>query len=311
MYESLIDKEPMAYLCIFCMDKISEEVLSSLNLERASIIGLQDFENERLLAVKPSRNRGEYCWTCKPTAIKYVLQKFNAQSCTYLDADLYFFSSPIVIQRELEKGCAVITPHDYTKKYDTSILNGIYCAQFIGFNNNAEGINALNWWENACLDWCYGRHEDGKYGDQKYLEDLAKLPLTIITREKGVLGPWNINNYQYKKIGNTIKGYDPKNASEFNVIFFHYHAMAFDRGYKNINLGYYDVPQAAPELIYARIARHLLKMNLTLERDHKIISIDNTMRKVSPLKAVYHYMRRLIINKPLIIKTRKLLLDLD
>ena len=90
--------------------------------------------------------------------------------CTYLDADLYFFSSPEPIFSEFNGRSILLTEHRYTKQYDQSVASGVYCVQFITFNADDDGLTALTWWRDACIDWCYARKEDGKFGDQKYLD---------------------------------------------------------------------------------------------------------------------------------------------
>ena len=65
-----------------------------MKLNKATIISLKEFEDEELLRIKPSRSIAEYCWTCTSSTILYVLEKYKVESCTYLDADLFFYSSP-------------------------------------------------------------------------------------------------------------------------------------------------------------------------------------------------------------------------
>ncbi len=66
----------------------------------------------------------------------------------------------------------LITPHRYAarwKRYEA--LSGIYNVQFVTFRDDAQGSETLRWWRDRCLEWCYFRAEDGKLGDQKYLDD--------------------------------------------------------------------------------------------------------------------------------------------
>ena len=62
-----------------------------------------EIEDEALLKLKEERSKAEYCWTCTPVTIEYVLKHFKEPSCTYIDADLYFFADPQVLFDEMEQ----------------------------------------------------------------------------------------------------------------------------------------------------------------------------------------------------------------
>ena len=161
------------HLYIFAFDDISLSVLRQLNLKNVTVISLQEFEDEELLKIKPTRSKGEYCWTCSSSTILYCLEHFNLSHCTYVDADLYFYSNPQVLVDEMGDKSVLITLHNYAPEYDRTKTSGKYCVQFVTFRNDAEGLKVLKWWRSVCLDWCYARMEDGKFGDQKYLDDFV------------------------------------------------------------------------------------------------------------------------------------------
>ena len=97
MYESLKKYNDNFHLYIFAFDDRSYTLLEKLDLKSTTIISLKEFEDERLLAIKSDRTAGEYCWTCTPSIIKYSIEEYNLDNCTYLDADLYFFNNPSVL----------------------------------------------------------------------------------------------------------------------------------------------------------------------------------------------------------------------
>ena len=167
LYNSLEKTCPQFHLYIFAFDETTYKILTDSNLSNATIISLDDFENEKLLKVKKERSVAEYCWTCTPFTIKYCIEKFNLDHCTYLDADTFFYNDPAALIKEMAQDSVLITPHNYNSRYDQSAAAGIYCVQFTCFKNNAEGLKVLNWWARACLEWCYARYaKDGKMGDQ-------------------------------------------------------------------------------------------------------------------------------------------------
>lgn len=227
MYESLKRVCPNFHLYIFAFCDENYKLLKKLNLQHVTVISLKDFEDQELLKIKPARTAGEYCWTCSSSTILYCLQKYNLDSCTYLDADLYFYSSPQVLIDEMGDKSVLITEHRYTPKYDQTKTSGKYCVQFVTFKNNATGLKVLKWWRNACLEWCYNRCEDGKFGDQKYLDDWTTRfsCVHVLQNLGGGIAPWNIQQYKIKKEDNDFYVLDRHTKQWQKIVFYHFHEI--------------------------------------------------------------------------------------
>jgi hypothetical protein len=243
-YESLMSAtNGSAHLYVFAFDDLCLTTLKALNLPNLTVISLAEFEDEDLLRIKPSRSRGEYCWTCTSSTIHYCINKFDLPHCIYIDADMVFYKNPQVLLDEMPPSANVlITEHRYTPQYDKSKLSGKYCVQFMYFDNSDNGKKVLNWWRERCLEWCFNRHEDGKFGDQKYLDDW-------LTRFKGVhslehlgggLAPWNVQQFDFQQVGDSVLGQKKaKNAvytegSLFDAVFFHFHGVKLFEQNKSI-----------------------------------------------------------------------------
>ncbi|CAC9509238.1 Putative glycosyltransferase [uncultured Gammaproteobacteria bacterium] len=253
MYESLKHHSDNFHLYIFAFDDKSHVLLKKLDLKYCTVISLREFENEKLLAIKPSRTKGEYCWTCTPSTIKYTLEKYNLESCIYLDADLYFFSNPDVLIKEMNDKSVLITEHRYTPKYDQTKTSGKYCVQFMSFKNNDEGMKVLNWWVDACIDWCYARFENGKFGDQKYLDDWMTRFEYVHELQNlgGGVAPWNVQQYDLSD-------------ENFKLVFYHFHN--FKRLENNkVDLGSYKLNKSDFEILYKPYVRHLEKITQFLK----------------------------------------------
>src|SRR3546814_1105698 len=54
------------HLWMICVDEQSFSVLLNLDLHNVSLLNLGNVETTSLKEVKPSRTRGEYCWTLTP-----------------------------------------------------------------------------------------------------------------------------------------------------------------------------------------------------------------------------------------------------
>lgn len=231
MYRSLLAQTSDFHLYIFAFDDACYNLLRSLALTNATVIPLRDFETEELLSVKSGRTAGEYCWTCTSFTIWHCVQKFSLDHCTYVDADLLFFADPKVLTDEMGDRSVLITAHRYSPEYDQSELSGIYCVQFVTFRNTEAGLRVLDWWRNACLEWCYARFEDGKFGDQKYLDDWTVRfeGVHVLEHRGGGLAPWNSKDYLFRKESGKIwvSGLD---AGKAPLVFYHFHDFRYCDG---------------------------------------------------------------------------------
>jgi hypothetical protein len=219
LHQSLMNHAQPFHLWIICMDELVEEQLKILELPQVSLIPLKEIETPELLAVKAKRGRGEYCWTITPFTFTAVFERqSNIERVTYLDADLYFFRNPQILLREFDESGRdiLITEHGYAPEYDQSLLYGRFCVQFLTTKNNEEGLSIIYWWQKKCLEWCFGKLEDGKFGDQKYLDIWPVLfpqNIWILQQKENTLAPWNINHF-FKYLGSTL-----------NPVFYHFHSL--------------------------------------------------------------------------------------
>jgi len=196
------------------MDEMVFSILSSMRLANVTLIELADIESQDLLAVKPGRSRGEYCWTLTSFLIGHILNKLSdGQRATYLDADLYILKNPRPIFMEMEAAgkSVLITEHDYSPQYDMAEVSGRFCVQFMPFQNNSAGWKVLKWWQDRCLEWCFSYPEPGRFGDQKYLDQWPLLfanETHILTHNEYCQAPWNAQKH-----------------SDEAAIFFHMHGL--------------------------------------------------------------------------------------
>ena len=147
MYESLKTHSGEFNLYIFAFDDLSFRILEELSLQYVTLISLNEFESNELLEVKSGRSKAEYCWTCTPSTISYVLKKYDVPFCTYLDSDLFFYSDPSVLIEEMItcRKNILITEHRFSpvaKLYEEKRA-GRFCVQFVTFSNDSDSLEVL------------------------------------------------------------------------------------------------------------------------------------------------------------------------
>ena len=231
-------------LWVIAVDQEAESALKKLALRNVRVLPLAEVETDSLLAVKGGRTRAEYCWTLTPFAARFVFEREpGIERVTYVDADLWFRKSPQPIFEELERSgkTVLITEHAYAPQYEISWKRaGTYCVQFLTFTKAGEPVR--KWWEDRCIEWCFSRYEDGKFGDQKYLDDWPTRfaeHVHVLERREWTLAPWNSTRFS------------PEHA-----IFYHFQGLRLISP-RWISIGAYPVSQSVVREIYRPYMREI------------------------------------------------------
>lgn len=264
MYESLCNSSKDFHLYIVAFDDIALDILAKLSLSKVTVISLKEFEDKELLKVKQERTGKEYCWTCSSSVILYCLEHYDLDNCTYVDADLYFYNDPKILVDEIGNNSVIITKHNYAPEYDQSVNSGVYCVQFMAFLNDSKGVKVLKWWRNACLNWCHDRFEDGKFGDQKYLDDWTERfdCVHVLQNFGGGLAPWNRTKYYIDQNLNVSDG-----NRTYPMCFYHFHDLRFiDERISRPHFLCYKMPSKYLFLLYIPYLLKLLSINKRLRK---------------------------------------------
>lgn len=269
MYASLKKHCDSFHIYAYVLDDECLRYFSSGEFPKLTALPISAIEDEELLGVKAERTLGEYCWTCTPSLILGTIKKYNLAHCTYIDADLYFYQNPKVLIEEMGSKSVLITPHNFSKEYREAIKFGKYCIQFMTFKNDEFAMKALLWWRNACIDWCYNRLEEGKFGDQLYLDDwLTRFENIHESQNEGILAPWNNLSFEVQKQGEQFVVLNNESKKRSQLIFYHYHGFKFiEERYHifntylfrrlKIDYGSFQISKSANDLLYIPYIEHL------------------------------------------------------
>ena len=116
----------------------------------------------------------------------------------------------------------MIVPHRYAPRYrGAEATSGAYNVEWLTFRRDEHGLAALTWWRDRCLEWCYFRYEDGKMGDQKYLDDWPERfeSVHVLRHPGGGLAPWNAEQYTLEERDGQVL------VDGRELVFHHYHSL--------------------------------------------------------------------------------------
>lgn len=228
MIRSLERHAPGFALTCFCFDADARRIVDALAIPGVTTVSLAQLEahDPAFAATKSERTRTEYCWTATPALPLYLFDtRPDLEEVTYLDADLLFFSSPEPLFAEMGDASVLITPHRFAPEYAHHEASGTYNVQFLTFRRDG-GLEVLRWWHDRCVEWCFNRLEDGKLGDQKYLDDWPErfAGVHVLRHLGGGLAPWNITQYALRSEGDRVW------VDGDELVFFHFHRVKLVEG---------------------------------------------------------------------------------
>lgn len=231
LYWSMRKHMDIFKLYIFAFDSRSYGILRDMRLRNVVVLSLEDIMTADLRRLQKERTPAEFCWTCTPVIVEYVLLKHRENVCTYIDADIFFFADPEpAVRRIVNSGCSVgLVEHRFEKDYEYGQFMfefGKYCIQFNTFLNTREGLQVLNDWKRDCLEWCYARNEDEKYGDQKYPDKWGQRYSCVYENPDPGLGvaPWNLHLYSCIREKDGEKWVDYEGVWS-RLVFYHFQGM--------------------------------------------------------------------------------------
>ena len=235
LYQSLEEHAESFCLHVLCLDHKTYSLIKNLGLPNLRPIALEDFErgDEALQEAKTNRSTVEYYFTCTPSLPLYVMNHFaGADMVTYLDSDLFFFSSPQPIYDGLGENSTLIIGHRYyEKRRKFGEQYGRYNVGCLVFRNDPAGRACLEWWRDRCNEWCYDIVEEHRFSDQKYLDEFpSRFPGVTVLEHKGAnLARWNCRNYKLQLDNETVS------VDGHPLIFYHFNS------FRIVNRWIYDV----------------------------------------------------------------------
>ncbi len=231
LYRSLKQQDIDFKLYIACLDEKAFNTIKLLSNHCPEIVtvNLADIEafDQEFHATKQNRNRIEYYFTLSPVLPLFLFNRFpEIDILTYLDADLFFYSSPRPIYDELGKNSLLIIEHRFPERIKYREKFGRFNVQCQLYRNDQYGLECLNWWRERCIEWCYDKWEDNRFADQKYLDQWPGKfkQLVILQNPTAGLAPWNWSNYKLELMPDKTMTVDG-----IPLIFYHF------QGFKRIN----------------------------------------------------------------------------
>lgn len=201
LHGSLQEHCPEFQLWVLCLTPECYAALTQLALPEVRLITLDDLERfePRLAAAKQNRTTIEYFFTCTPTLPLFVFESEPAAvAVTYVDGDMLVFHPLDEVWHEIADNSIAIVAHRFPPALQGLERWGVFNVGWLTFRRDANARTCLEWWRDRCLEWCYDRLEDGRFADQKYLDDWPERfsGVKVISHPGVNLAPWNLGGHQ-------------------------------------------------------------------------------------------------------------------
>jgi hypothetical protein len=252
-----------------CVDHTSYEVVSNLGYINFKPVRLQNIHTEEVEIVREKTTYGQFCWVCQPLICEYLLDKYDIEMITYLEADSMFFSSYEVLFDEMADKSVTLSPHNYPEENDQSETAGKFCTQFNTFKNDACGREVLSDWKRLCF--MYDKNKLRFYPGQLLLNAWPeKYDCVKVLKNIGAgVAPWNVDSYNFQHEGEKLT------VNNSPIVFYHYHGYA---RYKNGDheLGGYKLNNDVIRYIYAAYVESIKQSEFIVQN----VSKDFNYRRV-------------------------------
>jgi hypothetical protein len=272
LHASLLAQGEAFRLLVLCFDAETEAVVRAVadaDLVPISLAEVQQADPE-FAAVRARRTTVEYFFTATPVLVRHCFEREpTAERITYLDADLFFFGPPSAVLAEQGEASVGLVPHRFPERLKERLIYGTFNVAWVSFRRDRDGLAAVEWWRERCLEWCHDRVEGGRFADQGYLDEFPRRfgGVRVLDHPGINAAPWNVAEAKIERRGASV------GLNGQALLFFHFHGIRevlpgwFDPGLK----GYGAV--LSPELresIYGPYLAKLAAVQARLWREHGI-----------------------------------------
>jgi len=180
LHESLSKNCDNFTLYVLALDERVKLFFAKNHFANIIVVEIKDLENfePRLVNLKIERKQIDFIFTLTPILIKYTAHvSMNSTSYIhYVDADIYFYADFENYVKLLNNSDVAIVPHNYNiliskfyRKY------GNFNVGVVSFKKTETSRKTLDWWADACIDWCHDFPDSGRYADQGYLDNFPSI----------------------------------------------------------------------------------------------------------------------------------------
>lgn len=245
--ESFKKHNPKATGFIYCFEleteKILKEYFKNENVFIINIKSNKDIE-KKYLSYLEDRTHLEALISLKPSLIRNLMCEIgNDDLLAYIDADLFFYSNLSFRLRHLDDFEILLSKHIFPFSMRESIKYGKFNAGLIVLRNSKNAMRFIVEWEKLCSEWCKLEFVDGKYADQKYLDELSDLPGVVQLTDPGMNnGMYYFSDYQSIKrmINNEFQ---VSFVNDYRLICFHFHGLRIYKKYIFTGFNRYKFPK--------------------------------------------------------------------
>lgn len=273
LHESLQAQGEAFRLFVLCFDEETEAVVRAAGHADLVPISLTELQlaDPQFSAVRAQRTAVEYFFTATPVLVRYCFDREPAaERITYLDADLFFFGPPSAVLAEQGKASVGLVPHRFPERLKARLIYGTYNVAWVSFRRDRDGLAALEWWRERCLEWCYDRVESGRFADQGYLDEFPRRFAGVrVLDHPGInAAPWNVAEAKLARSEGRLE------LDGGPLLFFHFQGIRevlpgwFDPGLKGYGAA---LSPGLRDGIYGPYLESLVATQRSLQRDHGIV----------------------------------------
>lgn len=126
----------------------------------------------------------------KPRILLKARQRSSAEAIFLLDLDMYFFRSPVHLNHAFAD-CHTLFFPQWSDRFTWARLHGIFNSGMVGARKGAEAF--ISWWSQACWISCELAVENGRFGDQAFIDQaiLYFEGIRIYRDFDEDVAPWN------------------------------------------------------------------------------------------------------------------------